>query len=410
MTLLRRAATALIVLGITVGTGGCDNLVAPSGSAISLIAATNLLPVNGATEITAIVLEGALSADQGGGTTITAGVGTPVHDGTLVTFTTTLGRVEPAQATTAGGVAKVMLIADGRSGTATVTAFSGAASQALTVDIGSAGAARIAVTASPQALPFTGGASTISARVEDPQGNGLMGVPVSFSTSAGSLSDTSVLTADGGVARTTLTTTAAATVTASAGGGSGDTAGALTGTVDITLKPRTTVTLTPPTTAVAVSTPATFQIGVGANTIVTDAVITFGDGASASLGAISSPTNVVHLFDEPGIFTVRVVATDSEGQQTSVSTQVAVGPLTAVGTVTTASPTAGVSVVFSVTVTPANAAIERYEWDFGDGGSVVTASPQQSHVYGAAGTKTVTVTVVPVRGASFDVLIQFTVS
>ena len=105
-------------------------LTAPSGTSITLIAATNTLPVNGSTDVTAVLIEGGQSTNGGnnGGTTVTPGVGTPVQNGTHVIFTTTLGRMEPADAQTNAGKAVAKLIGDGRSGTATITAISGAAS------------------------------------------------------------------------------------------------------------------------------------------------------------------------------------------------------------------------------------------------------------------------------------------
>src|SRR6187401_2710915 len=64
----------------------CDKmpLVAPTGTAITLVSATNVLPVNGFAEITAFLIQGVQS---GSGTTagVTAGGGTPVHNGTVVT-------------------------------------------------------------------------------------------------------------------------------------------------------------------------------------------------------------------------------------------------------------------------------------------------------------------------------------
>ncbi len=60
-------------------------LMAPAGSTIILTASTNALPVNATTDIIAQVLEAA---------------GTPPHSGTLVTFTTTLGAMQPAEART----------------------------------------------------------------------------------------------------------------------------------------------------------------------------------------------------------------------------------------------------------------------------------------------------------------------
>jgi hypothetical protein len=193
----------------------------------------NSLSVNGSAELTAVVIEGAqgASTDPAAPGEVVAGIGTPVHDGTMVSFTTTLGRIEPSEARTTNGRVTVQIFGDGRSGTATVTAFSGPALGTLEIDIGAASATRIAVTASPQSLPSGGGSTTISARVEDQQGNGIGGVPVSFSTTRGSLSSTTVLTNASGFATTTLTTNVEATVTASAGGS----ATLLTGTVAITI-------------------------------------------------------------------------------------------------------------------------------------------------------------------------------
>ena len=60
--------------------------------------------------------------------TTNTGAGTPVHNGTLISFTTTIGRIEPAEARTNNGQVSVRFIAGGQSGVATITAFSGGAS------------------------------------------------------------------------------------------------------------------------------------------------------------------------------------------------------------------------------------------------------------------------------------------
>lgn len=209
-------------------------LTAPSGSALTLLSSENLVPVNGSAEIVAIVIEGAqdTTATTTGTGDIIAGIGTPVHDGTLVMFSTTLGRLEPAEAETRRGRASVTLFGDGRSGTAKVTAYSGGAINTLEIDIGAAGATRVAVTADPQSLPAGGGTSVIAARVEDQQGNGVSGIPVSFTTTKGSLAPPNIVTDSAGFARTTLSTAAEATVTATSGGS----ATALTGSVQITIR------------------------------------------------------------------------------------------------------------------------------------------------------------------------------
>jgi hypothetical protein len=360
---------------------------------MTLIAETNILPVNGETDIIAVILEGGIAA-SGTGTTVTNGVGTPVHNGTLVTFTTTLGRIEPVEARTSAGRATVRLIADGRSGTAKITAFSGAASNTLDVDIGAAGATHVAVTANPQSLPYTGGQTTISARVEDQQGNGLVGVPVSFSTTKGTLSNTTVLTNEQGFALTTLSTTAEATVTASTGGS----ATALNGTVLVTLTAAASISITPPASAM-LGVASTFTLTPGTTGVITNVTVNFGDGSAPQpLGHLTSATAVQHRFRHTGDVLVTVSATDAEGTPTTVSTIVSVSPLTITGVTalpsSTTAPKVGETVTFSVTPA-AGAAVDQYAWDFGDGVTASTQSSVITHVYASAGSKIATVKVYP---------------
>ncbi len=146
---LRAAARALfaaaVLLTLTTTLSACNKvpLIAPSGSSLTVFSTTTVLPVNGSAEIVAVILEGGQGSGTGAGGGNTAGAGTPVHDGTTVMFTTTLGRLDPAEAQTSGGRATVKLLGDGRSGTATITAFSGAARNTVDILIGAAAAARV---------------------------------------------------------------------------------------------------------------------------------------------------------------------------------------------------------------------------------------------------------------------------
>ena len=108
-TSARCLSLVLLALAATVA---CDTLVAPVASTISLSAIDLTVLPGGSTELVAVVVEEA---------------GTPVHDGTVVRFTTTLGRVEPEEAKTRDGVARATFSAGGTPGTAKVTASSGAA-------------------------------------------------------------------------------------------------------------------------------------------------------------------------------------------------------------------------------------------------------------------------------------------
>ena len=115
MVTQRRSATVLAsfaALALLVVATACDKvpLLAPTGSVISLFPAASSVPLNGTVEIVATVIENGVastpttSTSTGTGTTGTgtttpttpttstrAGAGTPVQNGTLVSFTTTLG-------------------------------------------------------------------------------------------------------------------------------------------------------------------------------------------------------------------------------------------------------------------------------------------------------------------------------
>src|SRR5215211_5202098 len=210
--------TGLTVLSATVFSLSCDKvpLLAPTGSVITLFATAPTVPSNGSMEIVATVIEqgvaSATTPSTGAGTTpgtttpttgttssSTTGAGTPVHNGTVVTFTTTIGRIEPVEARTDNGQVRVRFIADGQSGTATITAFSGGASGKLeNLKVGTAAAERILLSASPQALGCSGGNSQVSARVEDVSGVGLPAVPVVFTTTKGLLNPSTATTDSNG--------------------------------------------------------------------------------------------------------------------------------------------------------------------------------------------------------------------
>jgi hypothetical protein len=64
----------------------------------------------------------------------------------------------------------------------------------LALTIGAAAAEAMTVTATPAELPSTGGSSTITAAVIDGSGNRLVGVPVTFSTTAVAPSEEVALT------------------------------------------------------------------------------------------------------------------------------------------------------------------------------------------------------------------------
>ena len=401
--LARLAKPLTLATVITLGAVSCDKvpLTAPAGTVITLISATNVLPINGSTDLVAVLIEnGTTSSGTGGASTESAG--TPVHNGTLVTFTTSLGRVEPAEARTVNGRVTVALIADGRSGTATVTAFSGSASEKVEVKIGAAAAERVTVIASPTSVPPNGGTVAVSARVEDASGNGLSGVPVTFSTNAGTLAALTVLTNEGGFANTTLSTTAAAKVTASAGGKSSF--------ADITLRARSTIAVAIAAGTLYAGGAATFTVTPGNTVPMREVTIDFGDGESLDLGAISGATVVQHFYEEDDIYLVEVRGTDIDGGTAVAPTTVAVLPIPYSLSASPSSGTLDDLFVFTVNEIPATVPIEKYFWSFGDGTSTTTGSKSTSHKYGGTGIKTIVVTIYPVHGAPLTATIQIQVT
>ena len=390
----------------------CDKvpLLAPTGSVISLFATANTVPLNSEIEIVANVIENGVTSTGNGTTgtpgtsttsTTTAGAGTPVQNGTLVSFTTTIGRIEPSEARTNNGTVRVKFVSGGQSGIATITAFSGGASGKLeNLKVGSAGVERVLISASPQTLGPAGGTSTITARVEDTSGAGLAGISVTFSTDAGSLSSTSVTTDSNGNASTTLNTSRPAKVTANVIG--------KTAEVTVSLNPRTGVTIAGPTTPVSAGVPTTFTVGVSSTANIRDVIIDYGDGQQQSLGAISASTPVQHTYTEPNTYIVRATATEASGFTETVSTAVTILPGQPPAVIITASnnnPSVGETVVFTATVSGATSTILRYEWNFGAGAVPATAevtSNRATASYVSTGTKIITVRVVQATGPSGD--------
>ena len=205
---MTRSKTALLFfvssLMLFLGTCGQAIMTAPPGSTLALSANPPQIAAHGdVSVITAFVLEA---------------TGTPVADGTVVQFFTTLGSIDE-QGKTNDGVARVNLVSDSRSGTAHVTAISGgnvttspttsttaaappvaptgfvsamtvtgatavsaaAASGSVDVVIGTARTLHVIVTAVPRRI-IPGRTAQIIAVVFDESGNPVPNVPVTFST------------------------------------------------------------------------------------------------------------------------------------------------------------------------------------------------------------------------------------
>jgi len=132
--------------------------------------------------------------------------GTPAGAGISVTLTSNLGQLDPSQtATDATGIATSTLTAGLQPGTATITAFVGAAEPATTtLNIRDAATD---ISLQPDPTSVSRGAETVQliAFVSNSQGLPLQGQAVTFETDQGSLDNTVAFTNSNGRADTTLT-------------------------------------------------------------------------------------------------------------------------------------------------------------------------------------------------------------
>jgi hypothetical protein len=382
------------MLAAAVGAAACDKapLLAPNGTVIFLTLGSSSVAPTGSVEVIAVLLEQGTTSTGGTGGTSTPSAGTPVHNGTVVSFTSSIGRIEPAEARTENGRVTVRFIGDGRSGAAKIVAYSGGARTEETLNVGSAAAERVTVSAS--AVGSSGGTSTITARVEDVSGNPLSGVPVQFSTTRGTLSATSANTDAAGIATVTLTTTVEATVTA--------TAGSKSGTATVTPATRSGLAISIPTTVVA-SAPAQFTFTLSNAAGVRNVRVNFGDGTVRDLGAQASMT-YQQVYGDAGSYPLTATAEMTDGTfETPIGSNVAVGAFSVGISASNSNPSPNNQVTFTATVAPNTVNISHYLWDFGDGDTDRTDGPVATHIYqstAANSNRVVTVTAVPVIGRS----------
>ncbi len=184
---------ALVAVAVASETCGSAPLTAPPGANIFVQVNPPFVIANGGTAVVTALL--------------TEPAGTLVPDGTEVYFFTNLGRID-SMVKTRNGVANANFVSDSRSGTATITVWSGGPAPAgggsstsstssttppttstgtgsatVQITIGSALPANVIVTADPPVLA-TFRQSTIRANVFDSNGNPVQNVPVVFALSA----------------------------------------------------------------------------------------------------------------------------------------------------------------------------------------------------------------------------------
>lgn len=373
----------------------CDKvpLLAPTGTVITIIPTSTTVALNSQMPIVATVIEhGAASGGSGTGSTSTASTGgTPVQNGTLITFTTTIGRIEPAQARTNNGQVTVMLITGNESGTPTITAYSGGATSTNnTIKVGTSAVKTVSINALPATLGSAGGSTSVTATVVNDAGGPVSGVPVTFTTDKGVLSASTVTTDASGNATTTLTTSQTAKVSATAGTVSTATP------VTVTVNPTGISGFNASPNATTAGTPVTFTVTPNAAANLQNVRVNFGDGRSTDLGAISAATTTSNVYCSPGTYNATATAQDASGGSGSLSTTVIIGALpvtlSASGSLTLASP-----VTFTVGGV-GSAQVSGYTWTFSDDTTQSTSSPQNTHTFTSRGIKVVRVDVKGVSG------------
>ena len=190
--------------------------------------------------------------------------GEVVADGTVVTFTTTLGAIAPLTRTTTNGVATAVLTSGSTSGIAVVGATAGSRWGSTNVTFTPGPAASIALVAYPASIPIGGLTATLTATVRDQYANLVTdGTVVTFATSLGDffLASTVTKTTTGGMATAALTSgliMGTAMVTA--------TVDAISGTTTVTFTPG------PPFTVALLAVPPSIPVG-GSTTTVTATVV-----------------------------------------------------------------------------------------------------------------------------------------
>jgi hypothetical protein len=371
-----------------------------------------VLPVGGSTQLTAEVIEQA---------------GTPVQNGTTVRFTTTLGRVDPAEAQTRNGIATATFFAGDDSGIADVRATSGAANAGSTttpppstggtgtttttpssanvvqISVGAASIETVTVRANPATVSQSGGTVQVVATVTGTNGRALPNLVVNFSATHGTLSSGSAITDAAGEARVSLTTNADTEITATAGTKKSETPAKVTATAPPSVTLTCAVGATNNCASVTTGDTVTFTASrASSSSIISSSTLDFGDGQSESLGSLSSPVSIAHRYNQAGTYTARLTATDINGETTTTSSVITVTDLVATISLTVTN-TVTRTVQATATLSATGSTISRYEWTFspdGNPATLTTTTNSATSSFASAGNKTVTVRVVLTDGRS----------
>ena len=383
-----RLLPALLALSLVAS--ACDKVspTAPTGATLTITASPLEIAANGTADVTVIANRAA-----GGG---------PVTPGTEIRLSSTLGSIDEIATTDASGVARATLRGTGRSGTAKITASSGAAAP-VTVDV-KVGATiqQVNLSVNPTSVPAGRNADIrVAATVRDDQGLALPGAQVLFAAEAGRFDKAGLVTADAnGQATNRLRVSSAdlaqvadrtLDVTASSGGAAPATVGVKIGaTVE-----RINLSLTP------TSVPVTEDAVISVTAIVRD------NQGLPLRGAGVIFSSEVGQFDKTGIVTtnsggqalnqLRVTATElalmtDSSLQVSAEAAGGGGNATASANVLIRRPPVD-AFTFTVNQSTRTATFTdqstggptEWEWDVDGDGDIDATSPSFQYQYPAAG-------------------------
>ena len=371
----------LTLTGIMLAALGCSSdrgaPFAPSGAILALRILNPAMVVNGVTTII-------VTADQSSGA--------PVADGTEVAMTAANGTLSQRTLRTQAGQASVTYTAASVSGLDMVSASAGGAQAELSVRVASTAAAEVQLSARPETLPAGGGTSTITAVLLDAAGAPVIGAPVSFTATSGTLDATSVVSDSAGKAASAIDTVEPSTIRATVEGGpSAEYFMAVRGVLSISATSR------PAEPQVGDAVTFTIRARQGGGTTPAGRLnVSYGDG-KRSQQRLERRTTITHVYSSAGAYTAEIefVANSGDTANTTATVVVMPVPVTFAMVVSSspAQPQAGDLVTFTVTTTQSDGGRPsgQVRIAYGDGGThqqPLNGTATMTHAYAAAGSFT----------------------